>query len=81
MNSVILMEPKGVAKVVELYGLEKRVLVSECSEMGQMVLRYKSVNMKRVIGCWQEGEKIGVVCETKHSELFAFEMSRSFDIK
>jgi hypothetical protein len=45
-----------------------------------MVLRYKSVSMKQVIGCWQDEGNVGLVCETKHRELFTFELSKSLEV-
>ena len=50
------------------------------SYVGQTVLRYKTVNMKRVVGCWKEKESIAFVCETKKHELFAVELGRGLEV-
>ena len=66
------MEGQGIAKVLELYGIERRVLQSDMQIVGKLQLKYKTVNMKRVIGCWQERKSIYMVCSTKYGELFTF---------
>jgi hypothetical protein len=75
------MQPAGIAQVIELYGLEKRVLQSEMEAVGSTYLHYKSINMKRVVACWKEGNSIAMVCETKFHELFAMTLKRNLEIE
>jgi len=56
--------------------VERRVLQSDMQIIGTVQLKYKTVNMKRVVGCWQERKSIFMVCETKHGELFTLELSK-----
>jgi hypothetical protein len=53
VSSVVVMEGQGKAKVLELFGVERRVLQSDMQIVGTVQLKYKTVNMKRVVGCWQ----------------------------
>ena len=48
--------------------------------VGNADLKYKTVNMKRVVGCWQQRKSIFMVCQTKYGELFTLELSKRLEI-